>query len=189
MPAKADNNNSGKATLYFLGSAAKIAVCLLSYVAGFLWAMSTAFPVALLFIISVVGLPLIVYAILAIRDIPRTSRLMMFLASAMITIFVPVPPYFPVIHSIFFIFPLLVFLFLFIFFAIQQRFGLAISASFLFGSLTTLLGLSGIVIVGHHSYSERWIIGIALLVLTATLTVYALTRIRTRLMPTPLSVK
>lgn len=167
---EANNEFSRSAILFFMGSAAKIALCLFFYAIGFFWAMSTAFPVVLSFIISAIGLPLIAYSVLMVGNIPKKSRLMMFFASVLVTIFLPIPPYLPLIHNVLFIFPLITFLFLVIFIAIQQRTIYAISASFLAGSLVPLLALSCIIVVDHHNYSERWTIGVILLVSTIALT-------------------
>lgn len=158
------NNQYLRSTIFFWGSAAKISLCLFFYAAGFFWAVSTSFPYTFSFMISsVVGLPLVAYSAFTVSKMPRKYRLNMLLSSVLVTAFSPIPPYFPVIHNAFFIFPLIVFLFLTVFIAIQQRIIGAISASFFAGSLMPLLMLSCMVISGHHTYSERWTIGFVLL--------------------------
>jgi hypothetical protein len=157
------NNQYLRAAIFFGGIAAKISLCLFFYALGLYWAISTAFPYHLSFMISAVGLPLIAYSVFTGGKMPRKFWLNMFLSSVLVTAFFPVPPYFPVIHNVFFIFPLTVFLFLTIFIAIQQRTIDAIFASFLAGSLIPLLMLSCMVISDHRAYSERWTIGFVLL--------------------------
>jgi len=169
------NNEHSRSTMsFFWGSAAKIFLCLFFYAVGFFWAISTAFPASLSFVISVAGLPLIAYSVFTVSKIPKKSRLMIFFSSVLITVFSPIYPYFPLIHNVLFIFPLITFLFLTIFIAIQQRTICAISASFLAGSVVTLIALSCILVLDHYVYSERWTIGVVLLFSTVVLIGYAL---------------
>lgn len=156
--------------LHFMFRACIISLCLIFYAAGFYWALRVAFPLVAPTSLapSMIGVILIIVAIFMVKKIEIKYRAMMLLSSVLFTISSPIPPYLPLFHNILSLVTMLTFLFFFLFIALKQGAIYAIAASFLNGSLVTLLTLGAFIVAGHRDFTGRETIGVTLF-LSATL--------------------